>query len=291
MFKGDIGVYITSFDRPHYLRQLIASLESQTWLYDTYFHFFQDGAVNKFSGVEKAKQSAIDECVTLWHNAHLPHKYELVREHNVGIAIQHFDAIEYVSQRFEYVILLEDDVVLSPHFLRLARILIQEMACIGRAFSVSPGFKKMPVTYGLHPFDARWIDTVIRASVHWWAEIIPSRNWAKARPYFMEYYDLVREMDYSESQHRSDMVEKQIALWRKYDWKETVHGQDNAKGMAVHALGMRRWTLPINRAISIGKHGEHFTPDGFKRHELDNQKPYVFDVDAERENFEWHWKI
>ena len=40
-----IGIGIVSFNRPHYLKQLLASLEAQVDVPALSWHLFQDGAV------------------------------------------------------------------------------------------------------------------------------------------------------------------------------------------------------------------------------------------------------
>ena len=45
-----IGIALIAFDRPQYMRRLLASLEQQTDLEGVTVHLFQDGPINAFSG-------------------------------------------------------------------------------------------------------------------------------------------------------------------------------------------------------------------------------------------------
>jgi len=274
-----IGVALIAFDRPEYTRRLLASLEQQTELGGAAFHMFQDGAVNPHSGRVAGNEARIWQVRTLWQGARLPHKREAVcRPQNAGIGIHQFEALEWMVTQYERVLLLEDDVVLSPHWLRLARVLYDQMAEWEDVFSFSLAWKRRCGRGQI----ARSLPLLTSACGHWWGECLTARNWARVRPYFMPYYELIQDVDYRDRPH--DAI---IAVYQSMDWDQPYTTQDGAKTMAVWRAGMRRAVTVVNRGIGIGQLGEHYNPVLFRQLGMDDQAPYIFESDATLERFEW----
>ena len=138
---GSLGVGVISFNRPGYLRRVLASLEAQTQVDDAEYWLFQDGAVNRFSGVPHGKQEDVEACRALFDRARLPNKHVTHWPDNVGVAINSLEALDTLSDNYARVILLEGDAVLSPHWLRLAGLLFDDLAERPDVFSVNPGFR------------------------------------------------------------------------------------------------------------------------------------------------------
>jgi hypothetical protein len=254
-----IGVALIAFDRPHYLHRTLAALEQQT--VPAEYHFWQDRVVNEYSGRLAGNSGMIDYCHTLWDKARLPDKYTHLGLLNQGIGLHQFEAIEWMVERYGRVMVVEDDVLLSPHWLRLA-----DLALDSYPF-VCPGFQKRG-----GDMDALWLHWG-----HWWAEAFTAAAWARVRPFYLEYIALIRGIDYIQRPHAAIKE-----LFARHGWEHPATSQDAAKDMAIHAAGLRRVVPEVNRAIGIGKTGVHFTPGLFAKLGFDNQTPYVFDSDATR---------
>lgn len=277
MIVDRIGVAVISFNRPAYLRQTLASLERQTHLEDIHFHLWQDGAINQFSGKVYADPADVVSSVDAFRAADLPNKHSHIRPRNAGTAINQFVALESMTANYNYVVLCEDDVILSPHWLRLTRVLFEQIRDREDVFGFSLGFRRVCEK---DETDQN-LDKLKYGTPHWWCEAIVSERWERARPHFLEYYALVKDVDYRDRDS--------IAIWELYDrkgWQQTATSQDGAKDMSVFCAGMRRLSTVVNRGISIGQRGVHFNPEKFKRMRLHEQEPYVFESDATREEFE-----
>ena len=269
-----IGVGILSFNRPAYLRRLLASLEAQTNLRDVDVWLFQDGAVNRFSGIRYAIEADIRACVSLFARSALANKWSIVRETNAGIAINSFEALEELTGNYERVLLLEDDVVLSPHWLRLARLLYDDLAERPHVFSISPGF--------LREGDDE--DAVVYRWPHMWAECFLSARWREIRGHYLEdFYPHVAECDYV---HR-DLNAIRAAFARRGEATNPVLSQDSGRELAMRRAGMVRAKTAVNRAIGIGRRGLHFTPGLFRQLGFDQPGPFIHAGDATREGFVW----
>ena len=277
MLTDKIGFAVIGWNRPVYLRQTLASLEAQTHLYDCAFHLWQDGAVNRFSHKLYAEPPAIAASVEAFEAANLPDKHVHVQTANVGTAINQFQAIEHMTANYEYVVMCEDDVVLSPHWLRLTRVLLEQIKDREDIFSFSLGFRRV---CDKAETDQNLTKTKY-GTPHWWCEAIVSERWQRARPHFLGYYDLVKNVDY-----RDRPIVRILELFGRKGWQQTATSQDGGKEMAVWAAGMRRLAAVVNRGISIGECGTHFFPGKFRKMKLHDQKPYIFDSDAELGGFE-----
>ena len=272
-----LGVGIISFDRPAYLRRTLAALEAQTAVGDAQYWLFQDGAVNHYSGRVHGKDEDVAACVRLFDNAKLPDKHITAWDRNVGVAINSLEALDTLSAAFERVILLEDDVVLSPHWFRLARILFDDLEAHPGVFSITPGFR----AEGRDPAEVRigWR--------HMWAECFLAARWREIRPFYIEdFWPHVAECDYFDRD-----IEAIDALYAR----RGVHGgpdglawsQDGGRQLAMLRAGLVRAFLPLNRAVGIGREGIHFTPALFHQRGYDNPGPFIHPGDATCEGFTW----
>ena len=271
-----IGVAIIAFQRPALLRQLLQSLERQTCLENASFHQFQEGAVSVFDGQPRAPESVIRDSVQVFLQSSLPRKQLHTRPTQVGTAIHQYGAVSWMVKQYERVLILEEDVIVSPHYLRLAGILFEQIRDRSDIYGFSLGFRKMCLAEHAqdHLAEMRY------GTPHWWDIGFWASSWAKILPHFLEYYALVRGVDYRN--RPSDAIR---TLYEAKGWHQQATSQDGGKDMAVHAAGMKRIVAVVNRGVSTGAKGEHFRPAEFHRMGLDEQKPYVFTEDATLERF------
>jgi hypothetical protein len=275
-----IGVGIIAFNRPQYLRRLIASLEMQTDLSGCEFHLFLDGAVNAVSGNRYAHQKDIDACARLFERARLPNRNVHRQEHNVNIGIASLEATDTLASTYERIMQLEDDVVLSPDWFRLARVLYDELEAHPDVYSFSPGFRRV----GTRSEDAANLGRITYGWHHMWCECFTADRWARIRDAYMEYHAYIAEPDYLE---RIDGVVREFFDGLGGMPPDLACSQDGGREMAIRRNGMRRALCAVNRALGIGQHGIHFTPLVFKEMGFARQTPFMFAGDATREAFTW----
>jgi GT2 family glycosyltransferase len=81
---------------------------------------FQDGAWNPHSGATKTDQKLIDEC-GMHFSRIIPKGKIILSETNLGVAGNYRRADEFVFVEYEapYALFLEDDLVLSAHYLQI----------------------------------------------------------------------------------------------------------------------------------------------------------------------------
>ena len=272
-----IGVGIVSFNRPYYLRRLLKTLVAQTDQRAAYL-LFQDGAVNAFSGRRRSRDKNIEECVKYFENAKLPNKQLHVRKHNVGISRNIKDALDFMSENYDQLMLIEDDVLLSPHWIRLSHLLFKEMEQRPHIASFSPGFRRYVPKAEI--FDN--LDYLQETTQHLWCECFTADTWRRLVPHMEPYYALVNQGDYI---LRADPPIRELHKSRGVEQKAT--SQDAARVAAIELEGLKRAQCTVNRGFSIGRMGIHFDNERYTQHKLGEQIPYVFDEDADRTSFEW----
>jgi GT2 family glycosyltransferase len=114
-------IAVMAFNRPDYLKQVLDSLLQQQGvdLNNRQITLFQDGGFNEFSGSVRAEPSDVAASVAAFRE-----RFPAARvEHsptNLGVALN-FDRVErwaFEKLAADAAIFLEDDTVLSPHYIR-----------------------------------------------------------------------------------------------------------------------------------------------------------------------------
>lgn len=276
MYNGKLGVGIISFDRPKYFMRFIESLKNNTHLDNADFHLFQDGIKNRFNASKLGDYNNIIKCIDLFNDSSLPNKSTHIKRDNVGIAVNQFEAYETLTANYEQVLILEDDVVLSPHFIRLLRVLIEQFKNDDKVFSVSLNFRRACEKKDIQSR----IDECFVGKEHWWAECFSSKKWQIIRPHFMKYYELVKDVPYYQ-RPRAKILE----LFQSMGFNSRIDSQDAAKEASVIYAGMIRVNSTVNRGIYIGQEGVHFRPDIFNKLGFADQEPYIFEEDKNISEF------
>lgn len=274
-----IGVGILAFNRPQYLRRLLASLEMQTDLRGVDFHLFLDGAINHVSGNRYAYQKDIDACERIFERSRLPNRHIHKQEHNVSVGIASLEATDTLASTYERIMQLEDDIVLSPDWFGMARTLYDELESHPDVYSFNPGFRRIEQ----RSQDAANLGRIAYSWNHMWCECFTADRWQRIRDYYMEYHAYIVEEDYIE---RTDGPV--AAFYDDLGMRDGLaRSQDGGREMAISRAGMRRAQCAVNRALGIGQHGIHFTPARYRNMGFAKQIPFVFASDATQERFEW----
>jgi len=249
--RRPLRIAILSYDRPEYLRYMLLSLRRQLRPADR-VTLFQDGARNPYSKKLKADPDRIDACVGLFRQI-LPHGKVIRSPTNLGIAANYERAENHIfgERQAPYALFLEDDLILSPHYLNavdaLLRLAQQDeriayVAAYGDLFSgLSTQWKNRDRLIPMHEN---------------WGFAMTRRAWQDERPYRRRYLALLEGTDYSERDH--DRIRD---LFREWGFDTRVTSQDAARWLASLYLGKVRVTTSACYAHYIGLFGEHARPD------------------------------
>jgi len=263
MLTDTIGVGIIAYNRPEYLKWTLLTLENQELSGNCDFHFFLDGAAST------PAKPLVYQSKQLFEISSLHNKHKHIREKNAGIAQNQLDARDYLSKNYSHFIIVEDDVVLSKYAIRVLRVLADHIN--NRVFSAGISFIKK---------GNKLDQCFYHNSEHWWCELYSSKNWQAVRPYFMQYYQLVKDVNYKMRDHK-----KIRDFYSDNSFPERRTSQDSGVDFSLFKSDMRRVTTSVNRGMYIGIEGTHFNEQLAEKYHFNDQVPYQFESDATIKRF------
>jgi len=270
-----IGIGIISWNRPTYLKQLIKSLEKNN-LSDTYFHLFQDGFICKFTNRQVTNPKEISTSIKIFNDSILPNKTFHIRDKNISIAINQFEAMQTLYKKYKYFIFLENDVIVSPNFIEIMKKLLKQFEYDKRVACISSGLKLFCKESKIKEN----LDRLIFKRGHFWVEGCWAEKWKIIEKEYMAYYNIVKNKPYKT---RDEGAIKN--LFSNSGIKMLTTSQDNGKDWAIIKTGMRRIRLVVNRATGIGDYGIHSTPAKLKESKDGHNKIYSFKEELDIERF------
>ena len=209
--KQPVGVLIVAFNRPDYLAQVIASLEQNPESQSLPFYFFLDGG-------PRAKQQ---ELAALINTSTIKNKEIILRERNYGCPKNHVDSKRFMFDwcGFNKVIVLEEDLVVTPSFLRL-NLALHKWA--KKRFSNVGVVQCWSYCYLSREEKQKKLDAVFNADSWWWSFVgycLDKEVWDKMKGMLYEYESFVDQIPHTEefSKQRSkpgtSFMAPEISAW------------------------------------------------------------------------------
>lgn len=279
--RNNTAVVIFSFNRPHYLQQVLSSLEKNNSLKDLDFYFFQDGAINKFSNRKAAQQQDIDLCIEFWNRTKLPNKNFIQYPFNVGIGITQFEAKEYIfnTLNYERCIFFEDDLIVSRYYLQTLRLLLNQFEReknVGAVMCYGDFFRKFS-----KEDEERNFSTIFTGNLHLWGWATWKEKWNQIRPKFIQYYEFIENIDY-----RFRPTDEILEFYKKNGFSIKASSQDAAHYFAMNSSFMFSLNTRLPRAKYIGAQGEHMRPENYFQLGLDKVEIYEKEKENDLKRFE-----
>jgi len=255
MTRRGLQIGILSFNRPDYLEQVLTSLSVQLSP-DDRCYLFQDGSWNPWSGEYRAQDSDIWKCVDLFSRI-IPSGHVFVSTVNLGIAGNYRRAEEYIYQfiNADEALFIEDDLILSPHFLTVTVALLDiAAACPAIGYVSAYGdfwasvHEQAEHEGQLQPMHENWGSALTKAS------------WLKQRPLREIYWSIVANRDYQQRDH--NLIS---AFFREIGLNINQSSQDASRWAACAANGLLRLTTRTCHARYIGKVGIHGDASHFSK--------------------------
>jgi hypothetical protein len=243
-------IFLISFNRPDYLRKVLESLRAQVdcEIDRRTIIMFQDGAVNPYSNERHASESDINQCVRIFYSL-FPNSQVFRSPTNLGVAFNFDRAERYGFEELsaESVVFLEDDLVLSRHYLSIIDRLIEIFAEDRRVGYVA--------AYGDHTRSIKDQHTHRRRLIrltHNWGFALYRRQWLKMRPHVLQYLGLVERKDY-----RYKDAQAIRDLFASWGFGCPAISQDGAKTIACCIDGVIKINTYVCNAKYIGSQGLH----------------------------------
>ena len=212
--------------------------------------------MNPFSGQRRAREEDITRCEKLFRE-YLPTGVVHSSRDNLGIALNFERAEKYVFEELsaDAAIFLEDDLVLSPHYINSLDHLIGVALNDERIGHVA--------AYGHHRTALSQQMTCPDAYVlleHNWGFGLTRRQWLKNKPYVGAYLDIVRNCDYQ--------TRDAATIHRLYaSWGMGCPGdsQDVTKTIACCLTGAVKLNTTACLGKYIGAKGIHMKQEWYDR--------------------------
>jgi glycosyltransferase involved in cell wall biosynthesis len=282
-------IILTAHNRPEYLKSVIESLIPQCE--DREVWCFVDGPRYK-EDVNK-----VIECYELCQKM-LPKAKTLGAERNLGVAVTMRLAREKVFEDNEFLILIEDDSILQPHYIKQLDMLIEKFKddervaminCFGEHHRSKSSHRYSYINYT----DDLDLKTPYREQQenkdklilmdHLWAYAMRRSSYEKIYD-IMEGYWRLLPREYRARPHQ--LIHEHMSKFG-IDPNKIVSSQDSCTSSAFAARGMIKLSTFTNNFEYIGATGEHSRPEFFKKAGWHDQDVY----DKYQEDFIWNEEI
>ena len=282
-------IVLTAHNRPEYLKLVIDSLAGQCDDRDTFC--FIDGPRFK-EDVDK-----VIECYEICKND-LPNAQTFCANQNLGVAFLMKAAREKAFEENDFLILIEDDSVLQPHYIRQLDMLIDKFRddervaminCFGEHHRSKTSHRYSYINYT----DDLDLKTPYREQEenkdklilmdHLWAYAMRKSSYEKIYDIMEGYWQLLPQ-EYRARPHQ--LIHEHMSKFG-IDPNKIVSSQDSCTSSAFAARGMIKLSTFTNNFEYIGATGEHSRPEFFKKAGWDDQDVY----DKYQPNFIWNEEI
>ncbi len=209
-----VGIAIICYNRPHYLAQLVKSLEQNPEAQTLPFYFFLDGG-------PRAKQT---ENADLIQKSSIKHKNIIFRPRNYGCPKNQIDALRFMFDWCGYskTILFEEDLMVSPSYIELTLNLhkwaTDNYHNVGMVSCWSYCFLDREIK-------AKRLDWV-REPLHWWSFVtycLDKKFWDGTKHILYEYESFLDEIPHTEEFARArSKVESWKDAWKIKAWIKSL---------------------------------------------------------------------
>ena len=263
--SADCPIAVMSFNRPSYLREVLATLAAQIPTVDpSRVVLFQDGYRSR-SGSDITDPNLIEQSVKIFSDI-FPGSTIVESEENIGVALNFQRAEAFLFEKKESAIGLffEDDLILSPHYLEVMQSLIKVALQDKRIAYVA--------AYGDHLASLEQqmqTPTRIVQMRHKWGFALSRRQWLLQKPILEPYLEIISRTDYRSRDHQA--VQE---YYRKLGYGSPGTSQDSMKDVASAVLGTTKIMTYACFGKNIGEHGLHSFPELYTRAGFDKTQIY-----------------
>ncbi|HEY1960866.1 MAG TPA: glycosyltransferase family A protein [Rhizomicrobium sp.] len=249
-------VAVISFNRPHYLSQVLESLAAQTALNGRHVVLFQDNAVSPYSCKRYGRDEDIAACIDIFRGR-FPEGTVALAEHNLGIARNFLRAEEFVFNELEAeaCYFFEDDMILSPHYLTMMDQ-IASFALTNDKVGYFTAHGRLGLSLERQRAMAR---RMTRMGLHW-AFGLTRQHWLDLRRWLEPYYGFLEGTDYNAKPTR-----KIGSHYRSMGIPVLAMNQDVMKKAGSYALGHVSISTFACFGKYIGAQGVHHSAEYYDK--------------------------
>lgn len=245
----DIAACLLAFERPHYLRETVKSLENLEEKDTVDWYIFQDGAYNPHTDRMLAKERDVEISHRILERADLPNKTIHVNVENRGIPNQYYRMFQLLDE-YDAIIGFEDDIVVSKYGLILKKRLMESFReCIPTLYTN----RSIGGMDNIEPKLEVMVKNYTGSSYHTFG--IWDYMYRDIKDRYEDYIEIVGDIDYETRPH--DKI--------KNEFNSEVSSNDAVMQRLFAENGYFRLMPYISRAMYIGMEGQHSNPKNFTR--------------------------
>lgn len=301
--KDSTVIALIGFNRPDYFEKCLASLEKNKGIEDYDVYLFLDGG----------KGNRQEEYIKMMDSSSIIRKKIIKRERNYGVEHHNIVIRKFLFDecQFEKVIIIEDDVVVSPSYLTLLTSLDEwayknfdniGMVQLWDFCFLSKEEKKKQLNQVSETF-AGLFAGLMHKSV--WDVIKPvvyefEEKYLETDPFLLKLHIKFKESNETIFKWMEDQIVKYTAhkVYKhekrlfpvqlptdKMFLKDPCISQDRMMAIAMYTHGFLRITTTVNRCINIGDEGTYSTHDIPERTAFNKTQLDTFSEDFEIKEF------
>lgn len=282
-------VVLTAYNRPDYFKKVLDSVSSQCW--DRKVYCVIDGPRFK-EDIELVKKSfELSKEI-------IPHCETVVASSNQGVAKIMKYARESVFRDHEFLILIEDDSVLQPHYIQQLDLLIDKFRddervsminCFGEHHRSKKTYRYSYIDYtGEQNNKVSFKEQVNNKDKlilmdHLWAYAMRRSSYEKILDIMEGFWALLPQ------EYRARPHSKILEYMSQFgvDPNKIVSSQDSCTSSALISRGMIKVSTFTNNFEYIGETGEHSRPNNFREAGWCDQDVY----DSCQNDFLWNEEV
>ena len=282
-------IVLTAYNRPDYFKQVLESLSSQCW--DRKVYCVIDGP--RFKEDIELIQTSLNLSKEI-----IPHCETVVAKSNQGVAKIMKYARELVFKDNDFLILIEDDSVLQPHYIQQLDFLIDKFRgderiaminCFGEHHRSKKTHRYSYINYSGEQDNKVSLqeqennkDKIILMD-HLWAYAMRKSSYERIYDVLESYWNLLPQ-EYRFRPH-GEILNLMSSIGA--DPNKIVSSQDSCTSAAFAARGMIKISTFTNNFKYIGEIGEHSRPNNFREAGWGDQDVY----DSYQDDFVWNEDI
>ena len=280
---NDLVVTIRSLRRVEYLKKCLASLEANAGLEDVDFYMYQDGAVNPFSGRRHATDERVAASLQVFEESKLPNKTIVVKDHNVGTAIQKTEMLDNLFPKYRFVMMLDNDLVFNKYYIKTILTLFRQFESRPEVGMLQTSYfydeKTQPETPA---FARKHADLVDYGFGQRWEQGFWRKKWGRIYQEYKPYVKLACQDDYKEMllYNKPPFRARKRTILKQYGTVSTDFILEKCVTRAgykgIHTMALRHRTVGRDGIYSDAKKFDRMKMGGAKVHAVGNADTYRF---------------
>ena len=273
---NDLCITVRALKRWRYTKKCLESLEKNTDL-DCDFAFYQDGAINKFSGERYATDEEVHRSLEVFTESKLNADVIYYPE-NKGGAIIKANQLKDLFPKYRYVMMIDNDLIFNKFYIKTIKTLFKQFEK-SEAGILHTSYRHYPDTpIETYKYAKENEDKVAWGFSHRWEQGFWRSKIYEIKKHFKPFIQMTSNCDFMQIIKGCEELEDKI---REIVYLYGKTGDDNALEISAEKAGLKGLHTLSLRHKTIGEGGQYtFDPIRWESENFDKIKLFnVGDVD------------